>query len=283
MKVVQSLNQNALLVLDRNGNEIVALGKGIGFNKKKGDIVSEANISRIFTVQSNEQEKGLLENLKSVASEVYLMAEDVVHFAEKELHKTLNESFIFTIAKHIEFALERNDEGIEYDPFQYQLNYLYPDEYRTAKEIIPFLNEKYHLQLKRQEVSFFTLHFVNGLIDSEQVSDVVQLSELLNRVLLLIDRQIGGGLEKDSLAYSRFVIHLRYFLVRMLSKKKGEPTEDQRIEELLNLTKEMYAKEYEILQSLKELLQKEYQISFGIDEDLYLLLHLVRICRKEKG
>ena len=60
-------------------------------------------------------------------------------------------------------------------------------------------------------------------------------------------------------------------------------TVDQRIEELLNLTKEMYAKEYEILQSLKELLQKEYQISFGIDEDLYLLLHLVRICRKEEG
>ncbi|EMW5752631.1 hypothetical protein AAFC62_003249 [Enterococcus faecalis] len=35
MKVVQSLNQNALLVMNNKGEEVVALGRGIGFGKKK--------------------------------------------------------------------------------------------------------------------------------------------------------------------------------------------------------------------------------------------------------
>ncbi|QXN87391.1 hypothetical protein KV134_02900 [Tetragenococcus halophilus] len=35
MKVVQSLNQNALLV-NNDGNECIVVGKGIGFGKKRG-------------------------------------------------------------------------------------------------------------------------------------------------------------------------------------------------------------------------------------------------------
>ncbi len=281
MKIIQSFNQNAVLVLDDRGKEVIALGKGIGFNKKRGDIVRKENISRIFTVQSNEQEHRLIENLKSIDSEVYLIAEDIVSFAENELGRLLNDSFIFTIAKHIEFALERNDEQIEYDPFQYQLKYLYPDEYRIASEVIPFLNNKYHLSLKRQEISFFTLHFVNGLIDSEEVRDVVQLSELLNYILSLIDSRIDGTLEKDSLDYSRFVIHLRYFLIRTLSKSNEVLSQNERIGELLQLTKEIYAKEYRLMKELQALLLNEYQLTFGIDEELYLLLHFVRINGKK--
>lgn len=282
MKIIQSLNQNAVLVLDNNGKEMVALGKGIGFNKKKGDIVHETAISRFFTIQSSEQEQHILENLKSIDSEVYILAEDVVHFAEQELQKKLHESFIFTIAKHIQFAIDRSGEEIEYDPFQYQLNYLYPAEYRVAKELVSFLNQKYHLRLKRQEESFFTLHLVNGLIDSEQFNDIVQLSHLLNQVLMLIDEEVSVKLEKESLAYSRFVIHLRYFLIRALSKFKSVSEEDIRINELLDLTKEMYPDEYKILYSIKVFFGQEHQLYFGIDEDLYLLLHLVRICRKEE-
>ncbi|MGM0023665.1 CAT RNA binding domain-containing protein [Enterococcus sp. DIV0501] len=35
MEIIQSLNQNALLVMNNNGEEMVALGKGIGFKKRK--------------------------------------------------------------------------------------------------------------------------------------------------------------------------------------------------------------------------------------------------------
>lgn len=282
LKVIQSLNQNALLVIDQNGKEIVALGKGIGFSKKKGDEIDSTNISRIFVVKSDKQEEQIKENVKSVDNQLYSIAEDIVKFAELELKHKMNEYFIFTIAKHIEFAIERNSiENIEYDPFQFQLNYLYPDEYEVALKIIEFLNEKYELNLKRQEVSFFTLHFVNSMIDSENFNEVVKLSELMSRILEIIDDYANFKLQKSSVDYSRFVVHLRYFLVRTLSGKKDSQNKiDDRIGELLKLTKEMYREESRILDSLKLFLSQEYNLYFGIDEDLYLLLHLVRILRK---
>ncbi|HAP5446315.1 TPA: PRD domain-containing protein, partial [Enterococcus faecalis] len=149
MKVVQSLNQNALLVMNNKGEEVVALGRGIGFGKKKGDLIDSDGISRIFTVQSTANEKRILETLKSIDNEIYVIAEDVVDLGEKLLDKKLNETFIFTIAKHIQFAIERDrEEPIEYSPFEYQLRYLYPDEYKASEEVIKFINEKYHLNMK---------------------------------------------------------------------------------------------------------------------------------------
>lgn len=282
MKVVQSLNQNALLVMNNKGEEVVALGRGIGFGKKKGDLIDSDGISRIFTVQSTANEKRILETLKSIDNEIYVIAEDVVDLGEKLLDKKLNETFIFTIAKHIQFAIERDrEEPIEYSPFEYQLRYLYPDEYKASEEVIKFINEKYHLNMKIQEISFFTLHFVNGMIDSEDFNDILKLSELLNKIISFIDIESGKRLKRDSIDYSRFIVHLRYFLIRTLSKSQ-EDKKDPRMSELLSITKEMYLEETALLEKLKKKLSSDNQLSFGVDEDLYLLLHLVRILRRKE-
>ncbi len=282
MKVVQSLNQNALLVMNNKGEEVVALGRGIGFGKKRGDLIDSDGISRIFTVQSTANEKRILETLKSIDNEIYVIAEDVVDLGEKLLDKKLNETFIFTIAKHIQFAIERDrEEPIEYSPFEYQLRYLYPDEYKASEEVIKFINEKYHLNMKIQEISFFTLHFVNGMIDSEDFNDILKLSELLNKIISFIDIESGNRLKRDSIDYSRFIVHLRYFLIRTLSKSQ-EDKKDPRMSELLSITKEMYLEETALLEKLKKKLSSDNQLSFGVDEDLYLLLHLVRILRRKE-
>lgn len=282
MKVIQSLNQNALLVSNDNKEEIVALGRGIGFGKKKGDIIDSKGISRIFTVQSNANEKRILETLKSIDDEIFVISDDVVDLAEKLLDKKLNETFIFTIAKHIQFAIERDRENpIEYSPFEYQLRYLYPNEYRVSEEVIEFINRKYHLNMKTQEISFFTLHFVNGMIDSEDFNDILKLSELLNKIISFIDDESGNRLKRDSVDYSRFIVHLRYFLIRMLSKSQ-ENKSDPRMTELLTITKEMYLEETILLEKLKAKLLSDNELSFGVDEDLYLLLHLVRILRRKE-
>ncbi|EMW5752632.1 PRD domain-containing protein [Enterococcus faecalis] len=211
-----------------------------------------------------------------------MIAEDVVDLGEKLLDKKLNETFIFTIAKHIQFAIERDrEEPIEYSPFEYQLRYLYPDEYKASEEVIKFINEKYHLNMKIQEISFFTLHFVNGMIDSEDFNDILKLSELLNKIISFIDIESGNRLKRDSIDYSRFIVHLRYFLIRTLSKSQ-EDKKDPRMSELLSITKEMYLEETALLEKLKKKLSSDNQLSFGVDEDLYLLLHLVRILRRKE-
>ena len=147
MKVIQSLNQNAVLVARDDGAELVALGKGVGFGKKKGDTIDPTAVTRVFSLASSYRQEPW----------VFELAQDITVIAEACLKKSLMDTFIFTIAKHLQYALDREPiEGGDYDPFQYQLHYLYPDEYQAAAEAIAQVNAKYQLRMAQEEVSFLT-------------------------------------------------------------------------------------------------------------------------------
>ena len=284
MKVVQSLNQNAVLVQNELGEELVALGKGIGFKKGRGDEVEPLHIAKLFTVQSSYQQQQLFHLIKQLDDEVLSMAQDITLMAEQTLGKPLVDTFVFTMAKHLQFVLERSAEsdGMVYDPFQYQLKYLYPAEYQLALKTLEYIRQHYHLQLATQEVSFMTLHYVNGLIDNEGFHDVVQLSDMLNRMIEFIEQQTSTVLDKNSTEYGRFIVHMRYFLVRTMAPAK-QPVHSTKMLPLLEVTKGAFQQEWSLLQAVKQLLQEEFELTFGYDEELYLLLHLIRILGKEES
>ena len=56
MKIIKVLNQNAVLVLDEE-QEKVAVGKGIGFNKKKNDLIFQKQVERLFVMEAEGQQK----------------------------------------------------------------------------------------------------------------------------------------------------------------------------------------------------------------------------------
>ncbi|KAI4449461.1 Transcription antiterminator LicT [Eubacterium plexicaudatum ASF492] len=49
MVVRQILNNNLILSKNSAGEEIIVKGKGIGFQKSKGDVIEEERIEKIFT------------------------------------------------------------------------------------------------------------------------------------------------------------------------------------------------------------------------------------------
>jgi len=60
VKVIQSLNQNAVLVARDDGAELVALGKGVGFGKKKGDTIDPTAVTRVFSLASSYRQGQVL-------------------------------------------------------------------------------------------------------------------------------------------------------------------------------------------------------------------------------
>lgn len=278
MIVKQSLNQNALLLIDEKGSEVIGLGKGIGFGKKKGDKVDRETISRFFVVADNISANRLVDIIGDINEKVIEIAEDVVNIAEKRFNRKLSNTFIITISQHIQFAIERSfEDDVEYDVFEHQLRYLYPDEYRVATTVIQSINQKYNLSFKGQEVSFFTLHFVNGLIDSEQFNDLILLSSMLNSVITLMsEHQVV--FDTETVEYSRFVVHLRYLLIRLMTVE--DVNTEEKFLDLFKMTSEMYPKETTLVHLIRTMLYEEYSLHFGNDEQLFLLLHLIRVLKK---
>lgn len=61
MKIVQPLNNNVVMAYDRRQGEIVVVGTGVGFHAKKGDLVDEKKIQKIFVAGQNKKLMELIE------------------------------------------------------------------------------------------------------------------------------------------------------------------------------------------------------------------------------
>ena len=54
MIIARLLNNNVVITLDSNDEEIIVMGKGIGYQKSKGDTIDEEKINKVFRISNKE-------------------------------------------------------------------------------------------------------------------------------------------------------------------------------------------------------------------------------------
>lgn len=132
MKVVKSYNNNAVSTIFPDQTEAVLIGAGIGFQKKAGDEIDQKKIEKIYYIQDEFQTK-LLQLLKDARPETVKVSEDILKHA-KDCGLELKSQLIISLADHINFALERYEQGIELPYLMMtETRMLYPKEYEIAK------------------------------------------------------------------------------------------------------------------------------------------------------
>ena len=65
-RIIHPMNNNVALAKHENGEEVVLIGSGIAFNKKKGDIVLESKIEKIFRLRTEESKENFVALLNVV-------------------------------------------------------------------------------------------------------------------------------------------------------------------------------------------------------------------------
>ena len=54
MIIKRILNNNVVITSDENGEETIVMGKGIGYQKAKGDTIDEEKINKVFRISNRE-------------------------------------------------------------------------------------------------------------------------------------------------------------------------------------------------------------------------------------
>lgn len=85
-KLIRSLNNNAALVKDKQNNEAVIMGLGITFQKKKGDLIREEKVEKIFLIKNNETKENLLMLLKDVPLDFVSVTFEVIDQLVAQFH-----------------------------------------------------------------------------------------------------------------------------------------------------------------------------------------------------
>ncbi|WP_442637119.1 glucose PTS transporter transcription antiterminator GlcT [Rossellomorea marisflavi] len=277
LNVKKVLNNNVLIADHAAYGEVVLIGKGIGFNRKKGDPIQNDIAEKMFVLKGEkeqEQYKNLLPFLNDDMSSIIISAIELIR---ERANSFLNEHIHIALTDHILFAINRLMRGMEIrNPFLVETRTLYPFEYEVAREVVELINDHTEVNLPEGEIGFIALHIHSAMMNKD-LSEINQHSQLIARLTGMIEQQLEVNIDRDSIDYVRLVRHIRYTIERVL---KGERVEEP--EKIANLLKEEYPLCYNLSWKLIKMMQQTLKKPVYDAEAVYLTMHLQRIQSKVK-
>ena len=89
MIINKVLNNNVITIINENNEESVVMGRGIAFQKKKGDEIDQEKVDKIFVLKNKSINDKLIALVNDISVENLEIAEEVIKYAEKKVrHKT---------------------------------------------------------------------------------------------------------------------------------------------------------------------------------------------------
>ncbi|MBS5949027.1 MAG: PRD domain-containing protein [Clostridium sp.] len=276
MKILKKLNNNVVLALNDKGEEIIVTGKGLGFRKMPYILEDLSLIEKKYIIPQNTKASEILE---SIPNEVIKVTEKVIRSGYKELNMEFNVDILLTLSDHINFAIQRSKEGIGMrSPLQWEIKHLYPKEYEIGFHSLDIIENDLGVKLDKNEAVFIALHFINAQLGKHDMTETTKITTIMGEILNLIKYKFKIEFNEDSFEFTRFVTHIRYFIIRQVNNKPLDNDNN----DMFSLMKDKLAEELECVEIIEKHLNKNYGWKCTNDEKLYLMLHIQRI-RKEKN
>lgn len=279
MKIKKVFNNNVVLTEDAHQVEMVVMGRGLSFQKKIGDSIDTEKIEKTFTMPSENFANKLSDLLDEIPYEIMSLSKDIIDIATKELQTELNESLYLSLADHIHFAITRLHEGISIkNALMWEVQKFYKEEYRVARKALELIEARTEVRLPEDETASIALHLFNARQDSTGMEETMEMTNIVNDVTTIVKYHYGIDFGEESMNYSRFITHLRYFAYRML---RGELNDDHQ-DALYEQVKSQYPEAYACTEKVQAYLNKQYQVEMTKDELAYFMIHIHRVSYREK-
>ena len=267
--VIKALNNNMVLIKEQ-GVEKILLAKGIGFNKKFGDILEDnLEVDKVFSIEDKKNQENLKEVYNRVDGEFVAICEEALAEISEELGEELNEAIHIGLIDHLAIAMKRlkNKEQIN-NPFIVEIETLYSVEFEMAKKIVNKLQEKYEIDFPEGEIGFITLH-IHSARNGKMLSNSIKYSYLSNKIIIYIEEKFNSKIDKRSLDYARFLSHVRFTIERVL-------TDTVLKNDLTEIIKKSYPVSYEIAEGASKIIEETLDKKVCDDEVAYIAMHVER-------
>lgn len=273
MQIEKVLNNNVVSAKDGQGREAVFMGKGIGFKAKVGDDIKEELIEKTFYMDSQssvDKFKELLVNIPLVHFEI---SSDIVEYAKRVLNRKLNENIYITLTDHINFAIERFQQGMMFqNPLLWEVKNFYREEYLVGEYAVALIRKELKIELPVDEVASVALHIVNAEYNTV-MSEAMRITKSIPGILQIVREYFQIELDEESLHYERFITHLK-FLTQRIVKRELLNNKDVEFKEMIA---KLYPKEYSCAKKVAEYIHECFGHSVTEEEITYLTVHIRRV------
>lgn len=102
--IIKKVLNSSVVLIDDNGQEKIALGKGIGFGKKAGELVAEDSIDKLFQSVNEPQSRYLLSLLDEVPDQYFELSSDIIDYGKQLLGVSFPEMLLLSLTDHLFFC-----------------------------------------------------------------------------------------------------------------------------------------------------------------------------------
>lgn len=270
--VIKVINNNIVLVYQANVEKILC-EKGIGVGKQLGDNISkDVLIDKIFSIENKINYDNFNKLVNTVDDGVIALCEEIIYMISKELNENLHERVHLSLIDHIEFTLKRlkKGENIE-NPFLDEIKTLFSEEYVLAQKAAIMIEDKTKIYFPEGEIAFITLH-IHAARNDGGLSNAVRYAFVSNNVVKMIEDELAIKIDRKSLAYARFITHIRFTIQRISNNNSLK-------NKLLHTIKRKYYASFKLAQKISKFVEGELNLKVPEDEIAYLAVYIQKFKR----
>ncbi len=272
-EIIKVLNNNTILAKQQH-NEVIVMYKGIGFGKKTGDVLDIPTQAKKYFMQKNTSSKHRFNHIIEYIDPLYLeISDEILKIAAEKFAKIgqkVDYGILLPLADHIFFTIKRmHDNIMPSNPFTYDIQLLFPDEYEVALQAREVIQKYVSLTINDDEVGFITLH-IHSAISSHKVAESMEATRTIHEQILQLQKDLNIVIDVQSISYVRLMNHIKFLIIRMNTNEKLQM-------DISEFTKEKFPFAYEQACRMCDALSKALNKELPETEVGYLALHLERI------
>ena len=206
--VIKRIYNNNVAMVEDEGVERIAIGRGITFGRSRGDELDTSAVEKVFTLDDPDSLNRLERLIKGIPSEYLSVAEDIVAMLRAELGSDVDDNVLIALTDHISMAIERERAEVPCDnPLLMETRRFYKKEFALALRAQDIIEDRLGIRVSEGEVGFITLHIVNATM--QQRADHLMLSiSMINEILGIVAEAFDLVYDEESIQYERFLRHL---------------------------------------------------------------------------
>lgn len=269
-------SNNVVMVMEPpNDQEIILLGKGIGFGQKVGNSIDrdDERIEKKFRMEQEQQLKLYEALINKVDQAIINISEEIISLIASELSPEINEHIHVALLDHIHFAIHRLRNDLEIvNPFLLEIQTLYPTEFALAERAAKLIEEQFDIEVPESEAGFLAMH-IHSAVSHVPVSKTVMNTNVIADMVARIQKKANVTIDRGSNDYARLITHLRHVIERLRENKATANP-------LLAQIRLSMPQAYDLATDLGKLITKKLELVVPDDEIGYMAIHLFRMLQQ---
>ncbi|NKD30972.1 PRD domain-containing protein [Enterococcus casseliflavus] len=270
------INNNVITSRNKQGKEIVLMGKGVAYLKKVGDTIESSVVEKQFILTENELTR-YVDVIEAIPADYIELAIDTFNQAEQQLKIKPSSIAYVMLADHLHSSVERAQDGIFMrNEMLNEIKNFFPKEYEISKQTFAKVEQMSKMRLPSDEIGFIAFHILNvsgGIKNDERI-------KMIDQVTKIIEDYFSIKLRKESIYYERFLTHMKYFCTRLFSDEhlhleKNDTT-------LFELLRTQHPNTSKCVDSIQEYIEGTFQVKISKEEKGFLIIHINNLIMKSK-